>query len=615
MINSSKISAEQEAELERLLNEENALLEKQFEEEQAFYANASPEEIEQRQQQEQQKLDAEAAARKAQRQQQNQNSGKILGSNAFQDWEQERLRNDLFLKIRDTRNTSNPFTYSSISIPDEVMPTLRMERDSQGNLTKAVPVPQEALNFAMMTPDQQKAAEKYYRDVETGKTYRSQSGLPKLQYESAQAYFSLKPTQQTQVQNAVSYALSTPERRQSALVSVKDSDRNYQQKLADEIKSQSSAYYAPADAEATRKAETQHAIAANSYVKEKYGITDPDAAYSKPTIIKALAPGQDVGGTKTVITNDVGSYFVESTQQGPKISVATQTGGTRTSDNATNITPIVNYNTSPSFITNSSIINQNLADQAKQVQELITGSLVRNIYSGMASQTTRPEYTIDNQIGPDLRVYQNDIKEITPLVPITQENIDKKVTQDLERQKYAYTKVLKEAERQGDLALEVQNKNAEEELEKQRKQNQWQLDKQTKTNAEIEAKRIADAKAAAEARLRASQQFEYDAAIEAALKAASGNNSLARRQFAAHESRQKTMDAERLAQMRAKRGNPTGYAGGFAEKAIQKTPAAPAAIKAPAMAKPQTPEPIEPANKVTSSFLPPKVDGLQFGGN
>jgi hypothetical protein len=340
-----------------------------------------------------------------------------------------------------------------------------------------------------------------------------------------------------------------------------------------------------------------------------------------PAVNYALKPntvGETVakGGTSSVIPSITGdTYFINSSLNGPQIGVADKEQALRTFETAKNITPIVNYNTAPSVFTNASIINQDLADQAKQVQELITGSLVKNIYSGMASQTTRPEYTINNELGPDFSVFQNDIKQITPLVPITTENIEKKVAQDLAQEKKLDTRVQQEKEKQDAAAFELQNKKAAEELESQKKQAQSQLDIQAQKNAEIEAKRLADAKAAEASRLRASQQFEYDSAIEAALRAAEGNNALARRQFADNESRQRAMDAESMAQQRAKKGNPAGYAGGFAEKAIQPTVATPAAIKAPAMKAPQTPAPIEPpANAVTYSFLPPKVDGLQFGG-
>ena len=330
----------------------------------------------------------------------------------------------------------------------------------------------------------------------------------------------------------------------------------------------------------------------------------------------AVGETKAVGGTTSVIPSTSGStYFVSSSQNGPQISVANKDQYEKTLQTANNITPIVNYNTAQSAIANSPIINAGLANQAKQVQEIIANSLVKGIYAGVASQTDRPEYTIDNKIGDDLRVYQNDITPIAPLTPITQENIDKKISEKIERDENISDRVQKAQEEQDSLAFEFQKKQGAEELEAQKKQAQSQLDIQAQKNAEIEAKRLADAKAAEASRLRASQQFEYDSAIEAALRAAEGNSALARRQFSAYEDRQKTMDAEKLAQQRAKRGNPAGYAGGFAQKAIQPTPATPAAIKAPAMKSPQLPAPIvPPANEITSSFLPPKVDGLQFGG-
>jgi hypothetical protein len=321
-------------------------------------------------------------------------------------------------------------------------------------------------------------------------------------------------------------------------------------------------------------------------------IRPPSFSGQTPIVVKALDAGQSVGGTKTAITNPTGTYFVESTQQGPKISVATQQG-TRTSSNATNITPIVNYKEAP--VGSSPIINKLLVDNAKKFQENLTGQLVNSVYSGMAAQTTAPEYSMT----------ETGIQAVQPLVPITKEQIDKKIQEDLELEKNTASRLQQEKE------LEAAQK-----LEAQKRETQTKLDKQAKINAEIEAKRIADEKAAEAARFRSQQQFDYDTQIESALKAAEGNSSLARRQFSAYEDRQKTMDAEKLAQQRAKRGNPAGYAGGFAQKAIQPTPATPAAIKAPAMKAPQPPATIEPtANKVSSSFLPPKVDGLQFGGN
>jgi hypothetical protein len=310
-----------------------------------------------------------------------------------------------------------------------------------------------------------------------------------------------------------------------------------------------------------------------------------------PVVVKALAPEQKVGGTKTAITNPTGTFFVESTQNGPKISVATQTAGTRTSDNATNITPIVNYKTAPEG--SPAIINTLLVDTAKKFQEMLTGQLVGNIYNETATQTTRPEYSLD----------EKGITAIAPLNPVTDAQIKEKAAKDIEEQKFNNQKFVDEEKRQTELKLEAQEK------EKQK-----EIDKQKAINDKIEADNRFLEKAAADARLRSQNQFDYDSAIEAALRAAAGNSSLARKQFAANDARQKALDAEELAKRNAIKGNPTGYAGGFAEKAIQKTPNAPAAIKAPAMAQPQTPEPIEPANKVASSFLPPKVDGLQFGG-
>jgi hypothetical protein len=330
-----------------------------------------------------------------------------------------------------------------------------------------------------------------------------------------------------------------------------------------------------------------------------------------PTIAKSLAPGQSVGGTKTMVTNDTGSYFVESTKGTPKISVATATGGTRTSDNATNITPIVNYTSA----TQTPIINNQLVDQAKKVQGLMSSALVNSVYSGQATQTTRPEVTITpitdyTPNGPS-QILGTALQINTPLSPLST-NIS---TVPLEREQARYDRNLEQEKKDkaADLArLESEAKKAQDLKDAA---NKIKFDEQAKKTADLEAKRLADAKAAEEARFRSQQQFDYDSQIEAALRAAEGNSSLARRQFSAYEERQQTMDAEKLAQQRAKRGNPAGYAGGFAQKAIQPTPATPAAIKAPAMKAPQTPVPIEPpANKLTSSFLPPKVDGLQFGG-
>jgi hypothetical protein len=338
---------------------------------------------------------------------------------------------------------------------------------------------------------------------------------------------------------------------------------------------------------------------------------------SEQTLIKALSPGETLGGTRIVNTSPTATYFVDATQQGPKISAAPQSG-LRSIETATNITPIVEYKTVPdqipqygqatglqaSLLKNAGgdpnnvvtgyvenpfadTLNALLENQAKNFQKSITSQLLSSIFDKTATQTEQPVYSFS----------EKGLTSTNPLAP----------------PEYPKDGLKKQIE-EGKEIFADKEVAAKQKADEEAKKYQAILDAQAKTNADLESKRLANAQAAEASRLRASQKFEYDSAIESALKAAEGNSSFARRQFAAQESRQKSMDAERLAQIREKRGNPAGYAGGFAQKAIQPTPATPAAIKAPAMKAPQPPAPIEPANKVASSFLPPKVDGLQFGG-
>ena len=307
--------------------------------------------------------------------------------------------------------------------------------------------------------------------------------------------------------------------------------------------------------------------------------------------IYALTPGnQASGGTTSVITSpNLVTSYVKSTKLGPEISAVPSTSSIATPESAINITPIVNYKTAPEGA--PAFINEILKENALKLQKSITGQLIDNIYNKRSDQITRPEYTLNE-------------KGITVVTPV-QEGFKPPTAQQQEEGLKKF----------GEQEIDKKTKEAEEKLRLEKEAKQKELDEQAKRNAEIEAKRRADAKAAEAERLRLQNQFDYDSAIEAALRAAEGNSALARKQFSAYEDRQKTMDAEKLAQQRAKRVNPAGYAGGFAQKAIQPTPATPAAIKAPAMKAPQPSAPIEPtANKVSSSFLPPKVDGLQFGG-
>jgi hypothetical protein len=179
------------------------------------------------------------------------------------------------------------------------------------------------------------------------------------------------------------------------------------------------------------------------------------------------------------------------------------------------------------------------------------------------------------------------------------------------------------------LAKEIETKKSEEDadIEKRRLEdvenrrraeeaNQREEESRLRNIKNLEDKKLADAKAAEAKRLRDQQQFDYDSQIEAALRAAEGNSALARKQFNENEARQRIMDAESLAQRKPRRTNPSGYAEGFAEKAIGSKGASPASAKVPAMTPPPAPAPMVPAaNTFDASFLPPKIEGLQFGGN
>jgi hypothetical protein len=334
----------------------------------------------------------------------------------------------------------------------------------------------------------------------------------------------------------------------------------------------------------------------------------------------ALKPN-DVGETKfggslSMIPSTSGDvYYVTSSQNGPQISVASGDSNVRSLDTAKNITPIVNYNTAQSAITNASVINADLAKQAKEVQDIIANYLIKSVYAGVASQTDRPEYTIDNQVGSDLSVFQNDIAPITPLTPITQENLDKKMSEQLTLDENREEKISAAQREKDALAFEELKKRGAEEIDAIKKQSQNILDQQNKTNAEIEAKKLADAREAEASRLRASQQFDYDSQIEAALRAAEGNSNLGRKQLKNMEANQKLADAEMLDKTKFTGGNPLGYAGGFAEKALEQSAPTPQALKIPSFARP-APTPIAPvANSLNASSLLPKIEGLQFGGN
>jgi hypothetical protein len=317
------------------------------------------------------------------------------------------------------------------------------------------------------------------------------------------------------------------------------------------------------------------------------------AGVVSPVVVKALAPEQQVGGTKTVITNPTGTFFVESTKNSPKISVATQTAGTRTSTDATNITPIVNYKEAP--VGSPPIFNTLLVDNAKKFQEMLTGQLVGNIYNETATQTTRPEYSLD----------ERGITPITPINPVTDAQIKEKAARDIEEEKFNNQKFVDYEKYQADLKMDEQKQIA--------KKKEDALIEETKRS---EANALLEKQADEERRRRAQNQFDYDSQIEAALRAASGNSSLARRQFAANDARQRAMDAEELARRNAKKGNPSAYAGGFAEQAIQTKAETPQGIKIPAQMQPKPPAPVTPlANNVDASSLLPKIEGLQFGGN
>jgi hypothetical protein len=499
-----------------------------------------------------------------------------LGTNSFNPTRELQLREELERKVLTTRKTTTPYTFSSVGIDPSRIPS---------------GVSQSAINFAMMTPAAQKQARDYAKQLATNPQLFIGINSQKLA-ESARDFDALPPIHQKATYNAVTYSLLTPDEKNRTLEAEKQRSQN---QTASQVSTIQRNWQKEADAIAKKESDARYGLtdqiargATNAQQNSIAGISGAGT----PTIVKALAPGQSVGGTKTAITNPVGTYFVESTKQSPKISVATATGGTRTSDNATNITPIVNYKEAP--VGASPVINKLLVDNAKKFQESLTGQLVNAVYDGLATQTKRPEYSMT----------ETGITPIVPLNEITPAQYAQKAQEESDAQKIVTEKYLAEQAKE-----DARKSDAE------KAKLQAELDKQAKLNAELEAKKLAEAKAAEAARFRSQQQFDYDSQIEAALRAAEGNSPLARRQFSAYEDRQKTMDAEKLAQQRAKRGNPAGYAGGFAQKAIQPTPATPAAIKAPAMTAPQTPVPIEPpANKLTSSFLPPKVDGLQFGG-
>jgi hypothetical protein len=333
----------------------------------------------------------------------------------------------------------------------------------------------------------------------------------------------------------------------------------------------------------------------------------------------ALRPGDDLkemGGSLTMIPSASGDvYYVTSSRNGPQISVASGDSYVRSLDTAKNITPIVNYNTAQPAITNASVINADLAKQAKEVQESITNALVKSVYAGVASQTDRPEYTIENKIGEDLRIFQNAIAPITPITPIPQEYLYKKISEQLTQDQNFATKIDTIKKEEDAFGIEAQKKKDAEELERQKRLSQSQLDIQAQKNAEIEAKKLADAKFAEGERLRLANQFDYDSQIEAALRAAEGNSAFARKQRQNMDVNQKIADAEMLDKTKSTGGNPLGYAGGFAEKAIEKSAPTPQSLKIPSFARPPAP-PITPvANSLTASSLLPSLEGLQFGGN
>jgi hypothetical protein len=353
--------------------------------------------------------------------------------------------------------------------------------------------------------------------------------------------------------------------------------------------------------EAEKSAKTKLAVEKASYDDlAKQGVSlrpqspaSTVAGVVSPVVVKALAPEQKVGGTKTVITNPTGTSFVESTQNGPRISVATQTAGTRTSTDATNITPIVDYKEAPEG--SPPIFNQLLVDNAKKLQEMLTAQLLGNIYNGTSTQTTRPKYSLD----------EKGITAITPINPVTDEQIKEKAARDIEEQKFNNQKFVDYEKYKADLKMDEQKQIA-----KKKEEDLIYETKQSEANA------LREKQADEERRRRAQNQFDYDSQIEAALRAASGNSSLARRQFAANDARQRAMDAEELARRNAKKGNPSAYAGGFAEQAIQTKGKTPEGIKIPAQMQPKPPAPVTPlANNVDASSLLPKIDGLQFGGN
>lgn len=499
-----------------------------------------------------------------------------LGTNSFNPARELQLREELEKKIRSTKKEATPYTFSSVSLDPARVPS---------------GVSQSAINFAMMTPTAQKQARDYAKQLSTNPQLFLGVNAQKLA-ESARAFDALPPLNQKATYNAVTYSLLTPEEKK---ITLETENQRSQSQTASQVSKIQQDWLKETDAIAKKESDAKYGevnrIAKAAEASQQNSIAGTSGS-GAPIVVKALAPEQSVGGTKTAITNPTGTYFVESTKQNPKISVATQTNGTRTSDNATNITPIVNYKTAQEGA--PSAINDLLVQNAKDFQKYLTGQLVNSVYDGLATQTKRPEYSMT----------ETGITPIVPINEITSAQYAQKAQEEADAEKIVTEKFLAEKAREDTKKSDLQKQQA-----------QAELDKQAKLNADLEAQKLADAKAAEAARFRSQQQFDYDAQIEAALRAAEGNSSLARRQVQAADERQRQMDAESLSQRGEKKGNPIGYSEGFAQQALQKTPTSPEGIKIPSFKKPINPEPVPTANQVSPSLLPPKINGLQFGGN
>ena len=196
-----------------------------------------------------------------------------------------------------------------------------------------------------------------------------------------------------------------------------------------------------------------------------------------------------------------------------------------------------------------------------------------------------------------------DIKAPAGFAPKTDEEIKQQVDEEIARRKTADEFLYNEKQKQADKEEENRRIAAEKKLNSTEAQRLAE-----------EARKLEEEDRAAAERLRKAQQFEYDSAVDEARRRAYGNSAFAQKQIGEFDERQRAADEAELAEKQKIRTNPMGYAGGFADQAIQtKIPVAkdPEGIAniSPRRRRP----PIVPANATTD--LLPEISGLEFGGN